>query len=233
MLCRVPEGDEECPPDVLYGLLRIEGKLLTGEDGLRFFRKQRVDGRHKDIHDGPADENEDDEEYYGEHDLDGDHAGLYPAVHVLGVPLDDAVNPVPDADSGKKEGDDQDDVEDDGQDQVLAELVFPYQAERLGVGDEPACDLFLYSYHLPVFLKKIAPHGGAKNVPWGLNYTPRASMAAWYFLRRNLVLSSRRSWRLMYLSSRSTFRMALLALAATGFALRVSTKRTKSFSRAS
>lgn len=26
-----------------------------------------------------------------------------------------------------------------------------------------------------------------------VNYTPRASMAAWYFLRRNLVLSSRRS----------------------------------------
>ncbi|WP_304247135.1 hypothetical protein [Fibrobacter succinogenes] len=85
-----------------------------------------------------------------------DHRGLYPAVHVFGVALYDAVNPVADSDARKNERKDHDDVEDNGQHKILAELVGPYQADRLGVGEEPAFYLFLCTNHFPFHEKSLA-----------------------------------------------------------------------------
>ena len=128
--------------NVLERLLHVKRKFFPGEDCFGLFGEERVNGRHQNVDNRSANENEQRKEYDGENDLDGDHAGVNPAVHVFGAALDDAVNPVANANAREYEGDHDDNVQNSGDEQISCELVCAYKADGLDICGKSGLELF-------------------------------------------------------------------------------------------
>lgn len=110
MLGCVADCDAEGSPNVAESLFHVKRKFFLGEDGFCLFGEERVNGRHQNVDNRSANENEQRKENNRQNNLDGDHAGVNPAVHVFGAALDDTVNPVANANAREYEGDHDDNV---------------------------------------------------------------------------------------------------------------------------
>lgn len=73
---------------------------------------------------------------------------MNPAVHVFGAALDDAVNPVPNADAREYKSDYYDDVQNGRDEQIFSELVCANETECLDVCGKPGLELFCGRYFL-------------------------------------------------------------------------------------
>lgn len=146
MLGCVADGDAEGSPNVAESLFHVKRKFLPGEDGFGLFGEERVNGRHQNIDNRSANENEQRKENNRQNNLDGDHAGVNPAAHVFGAALDDAVDPVANADAREYEGDHDDNVQNSGDEQISCELVCAYKTDGLDVCGKSGLELFCYRY---------------------------------------------------------------------------------------
>lgn len=134
--------------NVLERLLHVKRKFFPGEDCFGLFGEERVNGRHQNVDNRSANENEQRKENDGEDNLDGDHAGVNPAVHVFGAALDDAVDPVANADAREYEGDHDDNVQNSGDEQISCELVCTDESDCRDVRSESGLDLLCERYVL-------------------------------------------------------------------------------------